>query len=119
MLTIFGIKNCDTVKRARKWLSDAQIDHVFHDFRKDGLEPEMLASMLDGLGMDALVNRRGTTWRNLPDAVKETLTEEQAIDLMLENPAIIKRPVWCRDGEYRLGFAAKDHPALMEWINRS
>lgn len=116
MLTLYGIKNCDTVKKARKWLEEAGVEHKFHDFRKDGFDAELVAGLEAGLGYEALVNTRGTTWRKLDDADKENLDAEKARALMLAHDAIIKRPVWEKSGEYRLGFAPKDQDAIKAWV---
>ena len=93
MITMFGIKNCDTIKKARKWLEAEGIDYQFHDYKKEGLSTEMLNSWVKDLGWEALVNKRGTTWRKLPEAVKESIDQASAIEIMLENTSIIKRPL--------------------------
>lgn len=116
MLTIHGIKNCDTVKKARKWLEAEGIEHTFHDFRRDGLTPEMVADFVDALGIDAVLNKRGTTWRKLPTDTTEGIDDNAAKALMVEHDALIKRPVWRKDGEYRLGFAAKDLSSFEAWL---
>lgn len=110
MLTMFGIKNCDTIKKARKWLETEGIEYQFHDYKKDGLSPEMLTSWVRDLGYEALVNKRGTTWRKLPDDVKESIDEASAIEIMLENTSIIKRPLLIDDADNKLlGFKADDY----------
>ena len=91
--TLYGIPNCDTVKKARDWLRDRGVDHVFHDFRKDGLERAALARWVDELGWETVLNRAGTTFRKLPEADRADLTAARAIDLMLAQPAMIKRPI--------------------------
>ena len=101
---IYGIANCDTVKKARRWLDERQIAHDFHDFRKNGLERDLLQSLESALGWENLLNRRGTTWRKLPESVKNGIDRERALEVMLENPAIIKRPVLVRGTELFLGF---------------
>lgn len=92
-ITLYGIPNCDTVKKARNWLTEQGIEHRFHDFRKDGLEEETLESWVAELGRDVLINRRGTTWRKLPEADKVVESDAAAVALLLANPAMIKRPV--------------------------
>jgi len=116
MIIIYGIKNCDTVKKARKWLEETDIAHRFHDFRKDGLDAAMVARFEAALGYEALLNTRGTTWRKLEDADKADMNADKARALMAAHDAIIKRPVWEKAGDYRLGFAAKDQDALKAWI---
>ena len=91
--TLYGIKNCDTIKKARKWLDEAGIDYRFHDHRVDGLDPAQLDLWLGQLGWEALLNRAGTTFRKLPDKDKTALDEKKAIALMLAQPSMIKRPV--------------------------
>ena len=104
MITLYGIPNCDTVKKARKWLEGEGIDFTFHDFRKDGLERSLAESWIASLGADIVINRRGTTWRKLPDDRKELADDGQAVDLILEFPAMIKRPVIDKDGALHVGF---------------
>ena len=116
MITIYGIKNCDTVKKARKWLEGEGITHKFHDFRVDGIDSGLLAPMMDVLGSEALLNTRGTTWRKLDEAEKADVDAARAADLMIRHEALIKRPVWQKGGDYRLGFAAKDMDALEAWL---
>ena len=93
MITLYGIPNCDTVKKARLWLDDNNIEFQFHNFKKDGLEENLLDHWFKNIGWEVLLNRRGTTWRKLDDTVKNAITESSAKDIMLENPSIIKRPV--------------------------
>lgn len=93
MLTVYGIKNCDTVKKAVRWLEDNKVEYQFHDFRQDGLEKKQLNVWLEKLGWEAIVNKRSTTWRNLSDKEKEISTNAQAAKLLLANPTLIKRPV--------------------------
>ena len=103
-LTLYGIANCDTIKKARKWLTEQGIEHVFHDYRVAGLSREQLEVFADQLGWEAILNRRGTTWRKLPDEIKLNIDSKSAIDVMLENPAIIKRPILNSGDDYLLGF---------------
>jgi Spx/MgsR family transcriptional regulator len=112
---MFGIKNCDTIKKARKWLEAEGIEYQFHDYKKDGLSPEMLTGWVKDLGYEALVNKRGTTWRKLPDDVKDSIDEASAIEIMLENTSIIKRPLLSDDANNKLlGFKAEQY---QEFIN--
>lgn len=115
MIILYGIKNCDTVKKARAWLVEADIEHRFHDFRKDGIDAALLDQFDAALGWEALLNTRGTTWRKLDDGAKSDMNKTKAIGLMMEHDAIIKRPVWVKNDEYRLGFALKEQDALKEW----
>lgn len=103
---IYGIKNCDTVKKARRWLDAQQIAYRFHDYRADGLDAALLDTFIAELGWEALLNTRGTTWRKLDDARRESIQNApSAAELMREMPAIIKRPLLCAPGKpMLLGF---------------
>ena len=111
MYTVYGIKNCDTMKKAMKWLDDAGIAYHFHDYKKDGLSPELVDSWLNQLGWEDLINRRGTTWRKLDESVREGMDNDSARQVMLENPSIIKRPLLDTGRERILGFKADDYEA--------
>ncbi|MBN6032108.1 ArsC family reductase [Pantoea ananatis] len=104
---MFGIKNCDTIKKARRYLEAAGVDYRFHDYRADGLTDDQLQQFIDVLGYQDLLNTRGTTWRKLPEAEREAITDAaSAKALMLAQPAIIKRPVLrAPDGSLLLGFS--------------
>jgi arsenate reductase len=104
--TLYGIPNCDTVKKARTWLAAQGHEFTFHDFKKQGLERATAAAWLEQLDWDVLVNRKGTTWRNLPDERKAAVTDKaSALELVLEQPSVIKRPVLDRDGTFSVGFS--------------
>lgn len=92
-LTMFGIPNCDTIKKAKDWLNSQEIAFVFHDYKKSGVDQTVLQDWVTELGWEALLNRAGTTFRALPDADKQNIDTEKAIALMLANPSMIKRPV--------------------------
>ena len=93
MVTLYGIKNCDTIKKARRWLEANNIDYRFHDYRVDGLDSELLNDFINELGWEALLNTRGTTWRKLDETTRNKITDAaSAAALMTEMPAIIKRP---------------------------
>jgi len=109
MITVYGIPNCDTVKKARVWLAERGLEVAFHDFRKQGVPAELLLAWLQAFGRDRLVNRAGTTWRKLDDATKAGVIDDaSAAALMLAEPSVIKRPVvrWA-DGRWTLGFSAQ------------
>jgi arsenate reductase len=112
MITVYGIKNCDTCRKALKWLTSEQIEHRFHDVRADGLKENTLSAWVDALGWESLLNRRGTTWRKLPDADKEAVDETTATALMLENPTLIKRPVFSLSDGFLVGFKASEQKAI-------
>lgn len=103
-LTLYGIGNCDTVRRARRELGAAGVEHRFHDFRKSGLDPAALDRWISAVGWEALLNRRGTTWRRLPPERREPLDADRARELMLEEPTLIKRPVIEKNGEVFVGW---------------
>lgn len=105
MVTLYGISNCDTIKKAKKWLEKNGVDFQFHDFRKDGLDKKQLTQWCNELNWEILLNKRGNTWRNLPDDVKNTVNKTKAIKMMLEQPAIIKRPVLDLGKERIIGFS--------------
>jgi arsenate reductase len=104
MTTIYGIKACDTMQKARAWLSDHAIAYVFHDYKSQGVERVRLAGWVRQVGWEVLLNRSGTTFRKLPDASKMDLSEAKAIDLMLAQPSMIKRPVLETDAGLIVGF---------------
>ena len=113
MVTLCGIKNCDSVKKARKWLEANSVDYHFHDFRADGLEQEKLQQWNQTVGWETLLNKRGTSWRQLSQEVKDNVDEASAIALMLENPTLIKRPVLELDeGSVHVGFKAEEYEKL-------
>lgn len=112
MLTVYGIKNCDTVKKARKWLEAQGIDYQFHDFREDGLDKKELNNWVEQLGWEAIVNKRSTTWRNLSDKEKDISAKSQAIKLLLDNPTLIKRPVVVKNKTVLVGFKEEEFSKL-------
>ena len=112
MTTVYGIKNCDTVRKARKWLEAQGVEYQFHDFRADGLAEKDLRSWVKAVGWETLLNRRGTSWRQLPDKDKESVNEAKAIQLMLANPTLIKRPVLLHNKQVHVGFTPADYETL-------
>ena len=109
---LYGIANCDTVKKARKWLEIHGIEFEFHDYRKQGVDAALLESFETALGWEAMVNRRGTTWRALPEATREHIDRESALNAMLDNPAMIKRPILARDGNFDVGFSDSQYHGI-------
>ena len=107
MITLFGIPNCDTVKKARTWLDQAGLAYQFHDFKKAGIDKSTVAGWLKQVSWEILVNKKGTTWRGLPDATKVAVVDAAtATALMLENTSVIKRPVLCMNNQVLVGFDA-------------
>jgi Spx/MgsR family transcriptional regulator len=111
MIKLYGIPNCNTVKKARTWLEQHGVAYQFHDFRKDGISAELLQGWLQSTSWEKLVNRAGMTWRGLSEETKSAVQDpNSAIRLMLEKPSVIKRPVLERDGKLLLlGFAEADY----------
>ncbi|PNU02569.1 arsenate reductase [Novosphingobium guangzhouense] len=103
-LEFYGIPNCDTVKKARVWLDANAISYTFHDYKKEGVDPDKLAAWIDAAGLDKVLNRAGTTFRKLPDADKADLDAAKAIALMVANPSMIKRPLVEYPGGVLVGF---------------
>lgn len=112
-ITLYGIPNCDTVKKARVWLADQQHEFAFHDFKKQSLTRDVVAGWLQQVPRDVLVNRKGTTWRALSDAQKAAVVDDDsAIALVLAFPSIVKRPVLDKDGQYAVGFSAAQYQQI-------
>jgi Spx/MgsR family transcriptional regulator len=102
---IYGIKNCDTMKKARAWLDANGVAYVFHDYKAEGVDPARLAHWVETAGWETVLNRAGTTFRKLPDAAKVDLDAAKAMVLMIEQPSMIKRPVLEYPGGLLIGFA--------------
>jgi arsenate reductase len=102
--TIYGIKNCDTMKRARAWLDDHGVSYDYHDYKVAGVSKDKLKNWVDALGWETLLNRAGTTFRKLPESDREDLNERKALALMLAQPSMIKRPVLELGGKLLVGF---------------
>ncbi len=112
-MKLYGIPHCDTVKKARRWLDEQGIAYVFHDYGKQGLDEDRLRAWVAELGWEALLNRRGTTWRKLPEAVRDPMDEEGAIRVMLASHSIIRRPVLDTGTARHVGFSETDY---QEWL---
>jgi arsenate reductase len=109
-ITIYGIKNCDTMKKARAWLDKHKVEYAFHDYKTAGIERARLEGWARKAGWETLLNRAGTTFRKLPDRDKEAITEKKALALMLAQPAMIKRPVLeLGGGRLLVGFRPADY----------
>ncbi|MDB5946102.1 MAG: hypothetical protein JWQ33_1128 [Ramlibacter sp.] len=104
-ITVYGIANCDTVKKARAWLDERGVDYRFHDFRKQGLPLDRVDGWIAAAGWEALVNRKGTTWRKLDSGLRDSVVDPAtARDLMAQQPSVVKRPVVEWDGAITVGF---------------
>ncbi len=113
---MYGIKNCDTIKKARSYLADSGIDYRFHDYRVDGVDDALLQGFIDQLGYEALLNTRGTTWRKLPEAERNAVIDAaSAKAIMLAQPAMIKRPVLAApNGALLVGFKDSTYQAFIQ-----
>jgi Spx/MgsR family transcriptional regulator len=117
MIVIYGIKNCDTMKKARAWLDENGVAYKFHDYKNAGIDRPRLEQWVKSLGWEAVLNRAGTTFRKLPDADKDGLTEKKAVALMLAQPSMIKRPILEVEGNIAAGFRPADYEKLLKrWI---
>ncbi|MDF2177741.1 ArsC family reductase [Aliiglaciecola sp. CAU 1673] len=112
MITLYGIKNCDTIKKARQWLESQDIDYQFHDYRQQGLEKAWFENVCQKVGWETLLNTRGTTFRQLDETQKADLNEQKAIALMLAHPAMIKRPLLVNGDTYQVGFKPQQYEQL-------
>lgn len=113
MITLYGIPNCATVSKARKWLTENNIDYQFHNFKKDGLEQAALEKWVAALGWEVLLNKRGTTWRKLSDEIKLDVDQNKAISIMIDNTSIIKRPVLDLNGTFHVGFKDEQYQEII------
>ncbi|MBB5043093.1 ArsC family reductase [Shinella fusca] len=111
-VTIYGIRNCDTMKKARAWLDARGVAYRFHDYKAEGIDAASLTRFVGALGWEAVLNRAGTTFRALPDADKQDLDAARAIALMQAQPSMIKRPILDRDGALTAGFKPEIYETL-------
>jgi arsenate reductase len=110
--TLYGIGTCDTVRKARRWLDGHGVSYRFHDFRRDGIETAKVRAWVRARGWESVINRRGTTWRQLPAATRDAIDAERAVSLAVEHPALVKRPVLEHAGVVTLGFDDKIYSTL-------
>ena len=113
MIVMYGISNCDTIKKARRWLESNHVAYEFHDYKKSGIDKVTLQDWCKKLGYDALLNTRGTTWRKLPESGKSAMTEAKAVDLMLAHNSIIRRPVLVSGKRILVGFDEASYKSLL------
>ena len=116
MITVYGLKTCDTTKKSLKWLERREVPHRYLDVRADGVDLECLTLWAMEVGWEVLMNRGSTTWRNLPDVIRENVNEDTALALMVENPTLIKRPVIEIEGGLIVGFKPLQQRELEEVI---
>ncbi len=112
MITLYGIKNCDTVKKARRWLDEHGVDYQFQDFREDGISADQVRSWVDELGWEVLINKRSTSWKALDASSRESMDAERAVNAILEQPTLIKRPLLDTGHERHCGFASGEYQSL-------
>lgn len=111
-VTVYGIKNCDTMKKAFTWLDKHKVDYAFHDYKKSGADEAVLKKAIAEHGWENVINRKGTTWRALPEKTRETMTEKTAIKAALDNPSLVKRPLVTHKKGVLLGFDEAEFKAL-------
>ena len=109
MIAIFGIKNCDTMKKAFRWLDENKITYTFHDYKKEGVEEATAQAWVNKLGWESVINKRGTTWRKLDEETKNTMNNENAVHIMMSQPSMIKRPLLVIDQSIILGFSTEEY----------
>lgn len=109
-MIVYGIKNCDSVKKVRAYLEQRQISYQFHDYRLDGIDAVLIKRFIDVLGVEAVLNQRSSSWRQLPEDRKSDLSPDQVVQLMLEVPTLIKRPVIDTGKQLLIGF----NPELLD-----
>ena len=114
MTTLYGINNCDTIKKTRALLTELGVDYVFHDYKKLGCDEALARKFLEHFDYQELINTRGTTWRKLPESIKQSLNKASAVALMCEQTSIIKRPLIESNGAWLLGFDAEKICELLE-----
>jgi arsenate reductase len=112
VITVYGIKNCDTVKKARRWLEQHNIDYNFHDFREQGLEQAAVEAWLDELGWETLVNRRSTSWKQLSPEQRENMDQQKALTAIMQQPTLIKRPLLDTGSSRQVGFSEKSYQEI-------
>lgn len=112
MITLYGIKNCDTVKKARKWLEAESVEYRFHDFRSDGLDRETVQQWLSELGWQGLINKRSTSWKALGAEARDSMSDDEAVGAILDQPTLIKRPLLDTGKQRICGFSADEYRKL-------
>lgn len=113
-ITLYGIPNCDTVKKARTWLEQENIDFRFHDFRKDGLDSSLVEKWIDELGWETLVNKRSTSWKALDEEQRKSMDAKTALSAIIDSPTLIKRPLLDNGKSRKVGFKAADYETLFQ-----
>jgi len=117
VITLYGIRNCDTVRKARKWLDAHEVEYVYHDLRDDGLSRATVAAWLEALPWESVVNRRSTSWKALPPGRRESMDSASALEAILEHPTLVKRPLLDTGHERHCGFSAAQYEKIFEFHN--
>ena len=112
-ITLYGIPNCDTVKKARKFLSTHEVEYHFHNYKTDGADLKTLQGWIDELGWETVLNKRGTTWRKLDDSTKASTDATTAAQLLIDNPSMIKRPILSLDDKLVVGFSEPEWKTVL------
>ena len=112
MAILYGIKNCDTVKKARNWLDKRQVKYSFHDYRTDGIDEKLVKQFFEHFGWEKVMNTNSSTYRQLAEWQKDIMTEELALEIMLEQPTLIKRPIIKKGREWEIGFSEAQYQDL-------
>lgn len=112
MTVVYGIKNCDTIKKARKWLENNNIPYNFHDFRVDGITPTLINELSSNMSWELLLNKRSTTFRSLDDNIKKSLDENSFKEIVLAQPTLIKRPVLIHNNTTHVGFKEQQYQEI-------
>jgi Spx/MgsR family transcriptional regulator len=111
-MIIYGISNCDAVKKAKVWLDSQNIDYRFHDFRKDGIDSDIINGWLKTISWDKILNKRSTTWRTLDSSTQQAVNEANVVDLLVKNPTLIKRPVVDVNDIITIGFNSDTYQGI-------
>lgn len=111
-MIIYGISNCDTVKKAKNWLDSHNLDYQFHDFRKDGINKDIINGWLNTVAWDKILNKRSTSWRNLDASTQQAINATNVVDLLVENPTLIKRPVLDVNDIITVGFNSDTYQGI-------
>lgn len=109
MTTMYGIPNCDTIKKAKKWLNDNNIDYTFHDYKKSGAQANIIEDAIAAVGADKVLNKRGTTYRKLSDELKQSINDDNIVAILCENTSMIKRPILVHKQHILVGFDSKQY----------
>lgn len=110
--TVYGIKNCDTMRKAFQWLDEHKIAYSFHDYKKSGVDADVLEQAIKELGWETVINRKGATWRGLPDSVRDSMNATKALETARENPSVVKRPLLVHGETMHLGFDAQSYKEI-------